>query len=723
MKHIFSNSRAPRVSAVVIRLVAALLILLMIGSVLTACGSRAPTQLTLNPQNITIKKDDRNFSGEELNTMRNSIKNYEENKKTVGDLKDKIGALADLEEDTLVTRDIVFSLLMKARNGYNVASSEYDPAVSDPTKVVDYADSLLIVLELKNDEISKLTRFDLDYLIYGGEVTDTQLNTLAKTIAGYKTKLSDLEGNIGHYETLKKNGDMKAGDTLTGDHIRDQLVAALRGYDMTADGFDDANLPEPQPEKATEFAYNVLVKHKVDEASVYASMSHADLVELVNCFKTSVAVESEMGFFTLLQHWVALGFEWLINVPGFGSFILGTVYFAIVIEILMLPLGIHQQKNSRKQALLRPKEMAIRKKYAGRTDQATQQKASQEVAEMYQKEGFSPMSGCLPLLLTFPVLIALYNIVINPLKYMMGASDELIAAMTSFAKASRAAGGLGLELSSGSGTIELLSIIRNQGLTDAVVENLPTFDFIRIAEGTAESFAEGIAPMMARIPDFTLLGVNFGLTPGFANPWLLLIPVVTFVLYFFSAKLNRKLTFQATANDPQNGCSNTTMNVFMPGMSAAFTFIVPGAVGLYWGFKSIIGMAKQFIIAKAMPLPVFTEADFKAAEKELAAKEKHRPVKKSGTKNPNVRSLHHIDDEDDLEPLPKSGPKADYVEDDTPAPEAKGAYLGEATLKEDEPVRKPKEKKSKKQKDESEPVDTAAEYVADEKDENRESND
>lgn len=720
MKHIFSNSRAPRVSAVVIRLVAALLILLMIGSVLTACGSRAPTQLTLNPQNITIKKE-HNVPGEDRDKMLESINSYE---KKASELKAEIAALSDLEDAALVTKDKVLALLKGASEGYDMTAPVTSETTPVPEKATEYAYQLMVKLGLDNAEaFERMTRFDLDYLIYGGEVTDTQLNTLAKTIAGYKTKLSDLEGNIGHYETLKKNGDMKAGDTLTGDHIRDQLVAALRGYDMTADGFDDANLPEPQPEKATEFAYNVLVKHKVDEASVYASMSHADLVELVNCFKTSVAVESEMGFFTLLQHWVALGFEWLINVPGFGSFILGTVYFAIVIEILMLPLGIHQQKNSRKQALLRPKEMAIRKKYAGRTDQATQQKASQEVAEMYQKEGFSPMSGCLPLLLTFPVLIALYNIVINPLKYMMGASDELIAAMTSFAKASRAAGGLGLELSSGSGTIELLSIIRNQGLTDAVVENLPTFDFIRIAEGTAESFADGIAPMMARIPDFTLLGVNFGLTPGFANPWLLLIPVVTFVLYFFSAKLNRKLTFQATANDPQNGCSNTTMNVFMPGMSAAFTFIVPGAVGLYWGFKSIIGMAKQFIIAKAMPLPVFTEADFKAAEKELAAKEKHRPVKKSGTKNPNVRSLHHIDDEDDLEPLPKSGPKADYVEDDTPAPEAKGAYLGEATLKEDEPVRKPKEKKSKKQKDESEPVDTAAEYVADEKDENRESND
>jgi len=193
--------------------------------------------------------------------------------------------------------------------------------------------------------------------------------------------------------------------------------------------------------------------------------------------------------------------------------------------------------------------------------------------------------------------------------------------------------------------------------------------------------------------------------------------VVTFALYYVSMKVNRKLSFQPTANDPQNGCSNATMNIMMPAMSAFFTFIVPGAVGLYWGIKSVFGMVKQWIIAKAMPLPQFTEADFKAAEKELAAKEKNRPVKKSGTKNPNVRSLHHIDDEDDLEPLPQAK-KGDYVEEeDSTHEEAKGAYLGDATLKDDAPVREPKNKKTKKAK-EDEPVDTAAAYVADESDEN-----
>ncbi len=582
MKHIIPKNRNSRISAVAMRLIMALAVLMMLGSVLTACGGRNTTVMAIKAQTITVVE------------------------------------------------------------GENALDSE-------------------------------------------------QINTLASHIASNKNSHA----------------------------IRERLVAALRGYDMTAEGFDDDKLPEPNLEKVGEYGYNVIKNsaYEIENAYRYEKMNAYDVEDLVNCFKTTIATENQMGFFTMIQHWVALGFEWLINVPGFGSFILGTVYFAIVVEILMLPLGIHQQKNSRKQALLRPKEMAIRNssKYKGRTDQATQQKVSQEVQEMYQKEGFSPMAGCLPLLLTFPVIIALYNIVINPMKYMMGASDELISALTSFATASKAAGGLGLELTSNSGTIEILSHVRADGLVDTIMEQMPNFAFY----SNPGACAEALEPMMARIPDFTLFGVNFGLRPGWANPWLLFIPVVTFTLYFFSSKLNRKLTFQPTANDAQNGCSNATMDITMPAMSAVFTFMVPGAVGLYWGIKSVFSMVKQVIISKVMPLPKFTEADFKAAEKELAARDKNRPVKKSGTKNPNIRSLHHIDDEEDLEPLPQVNKKGNYVEDDEPAkPQAKGAYLGDATLKEDEPTRQPKEKKKKKKSTEDEPVDSAAEYVADATDEN-----
>ncbi len=504
----------------------------------------------------------------------------------------------------------------------------------------------------------------------------------------------------------------------SGFDIREQLVAALNGYDMSASNFDDAKVADgtlaAQPEKAAEFALNVLNGFKLDTSAcqkvtndkVDILMTAADVQALVDCFKTNVVVEEKMDLLTQILHWIGLGFAWLIQVPGFGSFILGTLYFAIILEILMITLGINQQKNSRKQAKLRPKEMAIRNKYKGRNDQQTQQKVTREIQELYAKEGYSPMSGCLPLLLTLPFLMALYYVVIDPMTYIFGATDSLTSAFLTFADAPRAAGGLGMELGSNRGTIEVLALIRESGIS---LDGLANFGYF----ANAPECLEALSGLSSSIPNFSLFGLNLGLTPGVgsvAQLILIFIPVLTFIVYWASGKLNRKFSFQPmqqTADgqrDPAQGCSNGMMNIMMPAMSAFFTLYVPAAVGLYWIFKSIISTVKQFILYKVMPMPTFTEEDYKAAERELMGKEaKNKPAKREGgPKNPNVRSLHHIDDEDYETPAERearlAARKRDYVEpeDETPAEPktAEGAYGDGVALKEDDrPARKSKKDK------------------------------
>ena len=494
--------------------------------------------------------------------------------------------------------------------------------------------------------------------------------------------------------------------------IRTQLVAAMRGYDMTLSDFDDAKVADgtlaARPEDAAGITMNVLQNNGIEtfpyrNTAGETVMTTADVETLVKVFQINVDVDAKLGTVDQILHWIGLGFEWMINVPGFGSFILGTVYFAIALEILMLPLGITQQKNSRKQAKLRPREMAIRNRYKGRNDQATQQKVTKEIQELYAKEGYSPMSGCLPLLITLPFLMFLYYIVIDPLTYMMGAPAGLTSAFLTFADAPVAAGGLGLTLGSQRGTIEVLSLIREGGLS---IDGLA--DFAYLANGS-ECLA-ALDGMVDRIPDFNLFGLNMGLTPGFNNKdqlMLIFMPVLTFLVYFFSGKISRKFSFQPMQNDaqkdPAQGCSNNMMNVMMPAMSAWFTFMVPAAVGLYWMFKSVLGVIKTIVIAKVMPLPVFSEEDYKAAERELAGKDKNKPVKRDpdAPRNTNVRSLHHIDDEDYESPAERearlAARKRDYVEEDE-TPKAKTAdntYSEGVSLKEDDrPARKDKKNKN-----------------------------
>ena len=389
---------------------------------------------------------------------------------------------------------------------------------------------------------------------------------------------------------------------------------------------------------------------------------------------------------------VAFGYvmKWCNALVG-NRYILALLLFALIFEILLLPFGIKQQKNSRKQAKLRPKEMAIRKKYNGRTDNASKQKMSMEIQEMYQKEGYNPMGGCLPMLIQFPIIIALFNIVYNPLRYICGLSEEaitaLIAKVNSFSEYADVT----------------FNPERNIDLMAAVKKIMTTHG--PEAFSGVEGFSDKIASV-SDIPDLTMFGGKIDLAgiPSFTPPtWLLLIPVLTFVAYFFSMKINRKLMYQPAQNDAAMGCSNKVMDITMPLMSVFITFGVPAALGVYWIFKCLIGVLKQFILSIAMPMPKLTDEEIKAAEKDYAEKEEKAPRRAStGEKR---RSLHYIDDEEYEDVTNKSESKPEATKEiEAPATEEKaekeeksekGSLLEKAPLKEDAP--RAKKKKDKKE--------------------------
>ena len=112
-----------------------------------------------------------------------------------------------------------------------------------------------------------------------------------------------------------------------------------------------------------------------------------------------------------------------------NNYVFALFFFALAFQLILLPLAIKSHKAQLRSAAMRPKEMAIRKKYSGRTDRATQQKMQQEIQEMYQKEGYSPLSGCLPLLLQLPLLFILFAIVREPIQYSSSFTDAATAQM------------------------------------------------------------------------------------------------------------------------------------------------------------------------------------------------------------------------------------------------------------------------------------------------------
>lgn len=374
-----------------------------------------------------------------------------------------------------------------------------------------------------------------------------------------------------------------------------------------------------------------------------------------------------MDFITIPFGYVIRFFSFICG----NSYMMAILLFALVTEIaLALIFGIKQQKNSIKQARLRPKEMAIRKKYAGRNDNPTQQKMTQEIQELYQKEGYNPMGGCLPLLVQMILLIILYNIVIDPLKYISGLSTDAIAQISEITGVATTRGSMSLL-----GPIQKMgyeAFAGVEGFTEKIFERMPNLS----AFGGALDLSVSPSECMNLDALKTVSG------------WLvLMVPVVTFISYFASMKLTRKFSFQP-ANDAQQaqmGCSNKIMDFVMPLFSVFISFGVPAALGLYWIFKSIFGVVKQIVLYYAMPLPKFTEEDYKAAEREVNARvDKSVRVAKSGKV---VRSLHHIDDED-FEDTREAALKhkealAKQEADEKQSKEKKSKLISSAPLKED----------------------------------------
>ena len=332
-----------------------------------------------------------------------------------------------------------------------------------------------------------------------------------------------------------------------------------------------------------------------------------------------------------LLGYVMQGCLWLVN----NNYVLALLLFALAMQILMCPLGIKQQKNMVKQAYLRPKEMAIRKKYAGRNDRATLQKMQNEIMQLQQDAGYSPLSGCLPMIVQMILIFPIYNVAIRPLEYVSKLTGEACVYLYKLAGIS----------SGSSAQIKLISWLNTPGN----IESIPSGATVTIAgTNTVVNVKEavmGIGDAMPSVPG------NLGIDPidGFGQSywWLIFIPIVNLALMYLSQFLSKKLQYQNTLQEQQQMGSLKIMMLVLPLITMFVTFNFAAAIGIYWIFRTILSMIQQFILYKAMPYPKFTEEDYKRAEKEMKGKHvpKGAPANYVPSNTP-IRSLHHIDDDE-----------------------------------------------------------------------------
>lgn len=94
---------------------------------------------------------------------------------------------------------------------------------------------------------------------------------------------------------------------------------------------------------------------------------------------------------------------WLYGLLG-NNYFLAIVVLTVLIRLIVWPLTFKQQQSSAAMQELQPQMAKLREKYKD-----DPQKQQQEIMALYKEAGVSPLGGCLPTIIQFPLLIGMYQ--------------------------------------------------------------------------------------------------------------------------------------------------------------------------------------------------------------------------------------------------------------------------------------------------------------------------
>ena len=270
------------------------------------------------------------------------------------------------------------------------------------------------------------------------------------------------------------------------------------------------------------------------------------------------------------------------------------IIFTLITKALMFPMSLKQQKSSVKMAMVKPKLDNAQKKYANNKD-----KLNEEMMKIYQEAGYNPMSGCLPLLIQFPILFGVIEVVYKPLTHIVRLSKDVIASAQEIAN--------GIEGISFSAAMPQMAII------DGVRQN-------------ASLFASVLTPEeIEKVQNLNLsfLGIHLGEIPSFGFNILMLIPILS-GLTSFAVSMQSMKQNAATSSEASNGTMKG-MRYMMPLMSVMFCFSLPAGVGMYWIVSNIFSYIQAMIMHKLYN-PAEMAEKIKAEQAALAAKERQEKI-------------------------------------------------------------------------------------------------
>lgn len=342
---------------------------------------------------------------------------------------------------------------------------------------------------------------------------------------------------------------------------------------------------------------------------------------------------------TFLIGWVAKilgmimnGIFYVIDFIGLPNVGLAIILFTIVVNLLMMPLTVKQQKFSKLSAKMNPELQAIQAKYKNKKDNDSMMAQNQEIQAVYAKYGVSPSGSCVQLLIQMPILFALYRVIYSMPAYVtkigntfrvladhiIGVDNGVFLQNSGVDSIANTVAMYGKSMTNGNlsnGIIDVLNKLSSADLaTVAEHYNLTGLTY----NGHLILSNETTRGLIDTYNNF--LGLNMGDSPSalIRTAWAagafgivigaILIPVLSMVTQWINVKL---MPQPDNGNKDGQGSSMAqsmkTMNMLMPIMSAWFCFTLPSGMGLYWVAGSVVRSIQQVVINRHIDKMDFDE--------------------------------------------------------------------------------------------------------------------
>lgn len=282
---------------------------------------------------------------------------------------------------------------------------------------------------------------------------------------------------------------------------------------------------------------------------------------------------------------------------GIQNIALSIVMFTLITKLLMLPLTIKQQRFTKLSSKMNPELQEIQAKYKGKKDEASMRMQQEETQGIYKKYGASPMAGCLPMLITLPILFALYKVINNVPAHVtsikvvyeniataISGSEGYVGVLTEMASTMAVNTSKFAELSEGimssNHIIDILSKFKSEDWNQ-LVQHLPNIKNVVNDNLTTINHAN------------KFFGLNIANNAGWRFPGVI-IPLLAMGLQIIQTKQMTKGN-EIDKNDPTASAMGS-MNTVMPIMSGVFAVMMPIGLGIYWIANSCFTIVQQFFV-------------------------------------------------------------------------------------------------------------------------------